>query len=276
MRPLITCIALAAMVSLMAACTPDSVGLEDTPDIAVMPMTGLTTTEAGGSASFTIVLTSEPTATVTIGLSSDDPTEGVVTSAPTLTFTPSGAGIWSTPQTVTVTGQNDFVVDGPIGYTILTGAATSEDPKFENSPVADVTVTNTDDDVVGITVTPSSGLTTTEAGGTATFEVVLTSEPASAVVLIVTSSDPSEVAVFPPSHTFTPVDRSHTFTVTGQDDLLVDGDQLTTITLTVDDPNSDDAYDSIPDLTVSVTNVDDDTPGGGGSDGAPRPPSAPR
>ena len=40
----------------------------------------------------------------------------------------------------------------------------------------DVAVTNTDNDAAGIIVTPTSGLTTTEAGGTATFTIVL--EPA--------------------------------------------------------------------------------------------------
>ena len=47
---------------------------------------GLTTTEAGGTATFTVVLTTQPTADVTIGLSSSDPTEGTVAPA-SLTFT---------------------------------------------------------------------------------------------------------------------------------------------------------------------------------------------
>ncbi len=36
-------------------------------------------------------------------------------------------------------------------------------------------MTNTDNDAAGITVTPTTGLMTTEAGGTATFTVVLNS-----------------------------------------------------------------------------------------------------
>ena len=38
-------------------------------------------------------------------------------------------------------------------------------------------VKNADNDTAGVTVTPIAGLTTTEAGGTATFTVVLTSRP---------------------------------------------------------------------------------------------------
>ena len=43
--------------------------------------------------------------------------------------------------------------------------------------VTNTTVTNTDDDTAGITVEPTSGLTTTEAGETDTFTAVLDSEP---------------------------------------------------------------------------------------------------
>ena len=45
--------------------------------------------------------------------------------------------------------------------------------ELQRLDAADVAVTNTDNDAAGITVTPTTGLTTTEAGGTATFTVVL-------------------------------------------------------------------------------------------------------
>ena len=60
------------------------------------------------------------------------------------------------PQTVTVTGVNDAVVDGNIAYTIVTAAATSADPNYNGLNASDVTVTNTDNDTAGITVTPTS------------------------------------------------------------------------------------------------------------------------
>ena len=50
----------------------------DTAGITVSPISGLTTTEAGGTATFTVVLNTQPTANVTIGLSSSDTTEGTV------------------------------------------------------------------------------------------------------------------------------------------------------------------------------------------------------
>ena len=54
---------------------------------------------------------------------------------------------------------------------------------------ADVSVTNTDNDTAGITVSPTSGLVTTEAGGTATFTIVLNTQPTADVTIGLSSSD---------------------------------------------------------------------------------------
>src|SRR5690606_7057993 len=86
----------------------------DGAGISVNPTSGLITTEAGGTASFTVVLDTQPNADVVIGLSSSDTTEGTVAPA-SLTFT---AANWSTPQTVTVTGVDDAIDDGNVAYTI--------------------------------------------------------------------------------------------------------------------------------------------------------------
>ena len=50
---------------------------------------------------------------------------------------------------------------------------------------------------------------------------------------------------------------AQTVTVTGVDDNLIDGNQTTTITLSVDDANSDNNFDPLADQTVSVTTTDD-------------------
>ena len=73
------------------------------------------TTEAGGTATFTVVLNTKPSADVTIALSSSNTAEGTV-SPVSLIFTTLN---WDTAQTVTVTGVNDQAVDGPITYTIF-------------------------------------------------------------------------------------------------------------------------------------------------------------
>src|SRR5678815_5552787 len=230
----------------------------DVAGVTVSPTTGLTTTEAaGGTATFTVVLNTIPSADVTIALTSSDTTEGTVLPA-SLTFTPAN---WNVAQTVTVTGVDDQVVDGPITYTIVT-AATSGDPSYQGIAVADVTVSNTDNDVAGVTVTPISGLTTTEAAaGTATFTVVLTSQPSADVTIALTSSDTTEGTVSPASLTFTSVNwqTAQTVTVTGVDDAQVDGP--VTYTIVTAATSGDPGYQGIAVADVTVSNTDNDVAG---------------
>src|SRR5262249_41782950 len=154
----------------------------------VTPTMGLTTTEGGGTAAFTVVLNSMPTASVTIGLTSSRPTEG--TARPTaLTFTTAN---WNAPQTATGTGVDDAVADGDQPYTIATTAAMSTDRTYNGLDPADVQVVNNDNDTAGITVTPTMGLQTTEAGAQARFTVVLNSRPTAVVSIELRSSRPSE------------------------------------------------------------------------------------
>src|SRR3990170_2519022 len=132
------------------------------------------TTEAGGSATFTVVLTQAPAigTSVIIAFSSSNPSEGNVTSTNPLVFDDTN---WNIEKTVTVTGADDDVADGNVAYTIITAAAVSDDPEFSGVDPANVSVTNNDNDTAGITVSPTSGLTTTEAGpGTDSFSIVLT------------------------------------------------------------------------------------------------------
>src|SRR5205807_2009424 len=134
-----------------------------------------------------------------------------------LTFTPANA---LTPQTVTITGVNDTLDDGDIEYSIVTAAATSSDASYNGLNAADVSITNTDDDAAGITVSPTSGLVTTEGGGQATFTVVLTSTPTADVTIGLSSSDTSEGSVSPAALTFTAANAltPQTVTITGVDD----------------------------------------------------------
>jgi len=112
--------------------------------VAVSAISG-DTDEGGTTATFTVVLTSQPTADVTIPITSLDLTEGTV-SAATLTFTNAN---WDSAQTVTVTGVDDALIDGDIAYTVEVGDPTSADNDYDaltNADTADVSVTNLDDD----------------------------------------------------------------------------------------------------------------------------------
>ncbi len=160
---------------------------------------------------------------------------------------------------MTATGVDDAVDDGDITYTIITAPAVSSDPNYFGFNPVDVSVTNIDNDGFGITVTPSSGLVTSEAGGTDTFSVKLNSQPSADVTIGLSSSDTSEGTVSPGSLTFTAVnwDTQQTVTITCVDDDVVDGD--ITYTIITAPANSDDPnYDGEDAVDVSVTNLDDD------------------
>jgi hypothetical protein len=230
----------------------------DAPSVTVTPTSGLVTTEALGTATFTVVLATMPSASVTISVTSTDTTEGTVSTA-SLVFTTLN---WSTPQTVTLTGVDDALADGSVAYTITTGAAASADPSYSGLAVADVMATNTDNDVAGVTVTPTSGLLTTEAGGTATFTVVLTSMPTASVTISIASNDTTEGTVSPASLVFTTAnwDTARTVTVTGVNDSFDDGNIAFAI-VTGDGVSTDPSYSGRVIADVTVTNTDNDTAG---------------
>lgn len=139
------------------------------PGISVSSISG-NTSEAGGTASFTVVLDAAPTANVTIPVSSSNALEGSVSTA-LLTFTTAN---WSTPQTVTVTGADETILDGSHAYSVVLGAASSADPGYNGLDPGDVSVTNTDNDVTStITVTG----TTDVADGTTTSLYALLADP---------------------------------------------------------------------------------------------------
>ncbi len=110
--------------------------------ITVTPVSGLSTTEEGGTANFTVVLNTQPTSDVTIGLSSSDITEGTV-SPDGLVFNTAN---WDIPQTATVTGVDDSENDEDIAYSITTAAAVSLDMEYSGRDADDVRVTNVDND----------------------------------------------------------------------------------------------------------------------------------
>ena len=73
-----------------------------------------------------------------------------------LVFTPAN---WNTLKTVTITGVNDNIDDANIIYNIITDPAVSTDAGYSGMNAANVTVSNRDDDVAGVTVSNISAHT---------------------------------------------------------------------------------------------------------------------
>lgn len=251
----------------MGACAVDPPA---TASVVVSPATSaiarLTTSEGGGSASFTLVLDGAPTSTVVVSLSSSQPDEGVVT--PTIaTFTTS---TWNVPQRFVVTGVDDAGPDRTQPYAISLSVASS-DSRFADPP--DVLVENLDDETAGLTLRPvvaphatatglptdASPLLTTSDGGAGTaFTLTLNTAPTGDVIVALTTS---EATLCPTSLVFTPLNWRSPQTVyaRGTKDFAVNGTHLSSLTAT---PTSvDPEYAAVPPLVVQMLSVDDESAG---------------
>jgi len=100
----------------------------------------LSTMEDGGTAQFSVRLASQPTAPVTVPVSSSNGREAFTTPA-SLIFTPEN---WNIDQTVTATGKPDCMRDGNQAYQVLLGRAVSLDPQYMDVSATPVAMTNTD------------------------------------------------------------------------------------------------------------------------------------
>jgi len=267
----------------VSAMNVDNDTILGTANILVNPTSGLKTSETPlSTANFTVVMQAQPTANVTNCLSVSDTTEvaltaggGVVADAGcaggfSITFTPLD---WSTARTVTVTGVDDALWDGAQPFTVSFAAdITTTDVNYNGLIPSSVTGNNNDNDTVGITTT--TPVSTSEAGTTASFTVVLDSQPAGSVTLSVASSlaaeglvktqaaDPyAATAVTPLTFTVANWNVPQTVWIQGQNDLppAVDGNINYTIDLT---PGGADAnYTALGVQSVAATNNDDDAAG---------------
>ncbi|MBL8246576.1 MAG: Ig-like domain repeat protein, partial [Rhodanobacteraceae bacterium] len=172
-----------------------------------------------------------PTADVSFGLISSNTAEGLV-SPSSLTFTPAN---WNVPQAVTVTGVDDPVVDGDVGYSIVTAAATSADAAYNGLNPADVSVSNSDNDSAVVSFA-AAGISQSELTPLMFFSVTLSNPVESGVTLSVNSADGTATAAdytpisatvsFPPGSTL-----SQVVMVTIANDALDEVDENFTLTL---------------------------------------------
>jgi alpha-tubulin suppressor-like RCC1 family protein len=214
--------------------------------------------ETGTTATFTVALQAAPSSNVTIPVSSSDTTEATVSPA-SLVFTSSN---WSTPQTVTVTGVNDASADGTQNFTIVLGAATSADTAYSGYNPADVTGSTADNDVAGITVTPTTSITITEGGSKATFTLVLNTAPSANVTIAVSSSNTAAATVSPSSVTFTTTNygTAQTVSVTPVNDTVGDGNKTFNVVLGAA-TSTDTGYSGLNPADISGLTLDNDTAG---------------
>ncbi len=229
----------------------------DSPGVTVSAISK-NTSESGIQSTFTIVLNTQPSADVNISLNSNDVTEGTIVVS-NLNF---NSVNWKTPQTITVTGVNDVLVDGNIAYQIVTGNTSSTDLNYNNIVVADVEVVNDDNDFAGFALNKTVA-NTNESGTTNNFSIVLIAQPTSDVIIDLVSGDLTEGTIGITQTTFTSSNWNvpQQVTITGVDDLVADGNITYLVTASINIGGSDPNFGSLFAQTVSVTNADNDTPG---------------
>ena len=221
----------------------------DTRDITISE-TALTFNE-GGTVSYTVVLNTQPTGDVTVTPSRSDDSDTDVIVSNALTFS---TGNWNIPQTVTVNAAED---DNP-DHDTATITHTISGADYDSVTAALLQVTVTDSDTHGITI--SEPTLTFNEGGTATYTVVLNTQPSGDVTVTPSRTDDSDTDVtvsnaltFSTGNWNTP----QTVTVRAAEDDDPDHD---TATITHDVSGADyDTITSTPAVTITVT--DNDTRG---------------
>ncbi|MDJ0755910.1 MAG: Calx-beta domain-containing protein [Ardenticatenaceae bacterium] len=243
----------------LLANSPTSITIIDDDSRGVLVLgaeSGLTVSEGGMTDTYTIQLTSEPTATVTleIGVDNGEVDLGAGAGQPiSLTFTTAD---WMNPQTVTATAIDDLSAE-PTHNSVLSHTVRGGD--YGSLTPANIIVTILDDDVPNVTLTPP-GLVITETGvTTATFVMTLDSLPTEPVTVTLTSDDVSECTVAPGVVVLTPANWNTGLpvTVTSVDENIDDADQLCTI-VTSNASSSDADYSDLAVDDLPVTVIDDD------------------
>lgn len=144
----------------------------DGPSVSVQPTEGSTVlTENGVTDSYTITLSAEPTADVTVFITPD---AQITASVPSLTFTTSaGANPWNVPQVVTLTAVNDTTIETVTHNGIVTHSVSSTDPLYSNLSVPTHTAQIWDNDTPSIDIAHTGGSTIINEGSTTGDSVII-------------------------------------------------------------------------------------------------------
>jgi len=232
---------------------PIDVTDDETAGFVVAP-NKVAVSEPDTTADYVIALTSEPTATVTISLTTTDASECLAPAPLTLNNLN-----WRTGVTATVKAVDDRINDDTRACA-LKMTANSSDGDYQGLPLNNMAVTVADDDQAGVVVAPTQ-LTVQEPDGAATFTITLTSEPTATVTIALAASDAGECTM-PASVTLTPAnwEEGVPVAVSAVDDQLDDGDQSCVVQTTVSSADAHYAGIAAADVTTTVQD-DGDTAG---------------
>ncbi|HNH58255.1 MAG TPA: hypothetical protein PK153_25855 [Leptospiraceae bacterium] len=194
-----------------------SISTVDTSLMNIILSAASTTVSEGSTATMNVKLSSEPSPSLTVTLSSSN--AGAISVSPlTLTFDNvcPGAQCWSANQSVTLTGVEDA------NQTSETVTISASAPSATSASLDFKTIENDTGIVLG-------GATSVTEGGIAFVTVVLTGDPGIDRIISLASSDTSALLVFPPSLTFTSSNWNtpQIIQVTGVSDVNTIGETVT-------------------------------------------------
>ena len=247
--------------------TDDDATTPNQPPGVTVSQSQLLVAEDGGVATYTVSLNRQPSEDVVVtasvapaGAATLHRSGAAPGNSAVLRFTTAN---WASPQTVTVTGQDDDL-DNPNDQRTLRIAHTARGGGYSGQAVGNpVAVTVVDDDVddndepkVAFGVTVSKSALAMMEGARDSYSVALNAEPLGPVRIELSSNDTDVATVAPTELVFTTSNwkMPQTVTVTGVDDQQSTGERTTAITHTI----SGGGYRGvvIPDLTVTVGDDD--------------------
>ena len=248
-----------------------SITENETAGLAINLLDGsLQVSEDGTTDSFTVALSSLPSADVTVTFNSAAgqviAEDAANPGSSSIVFTPAN---WNVPQTILLSAVNDAIDEADVHEAVITPTGTSADPQY-NVNFSSLTAQVTDDDTAGVTVDLIDGaVDVAEGGATDTFTVVLDSQPTAGVLVTLVSDNQATAdengepinafLVFTPTNWNVP----QTVRVTAIDDDLAEADPHAgqiTVQISSSTANSqfDPIYDALPDQVVPVSITDND------------------
>ena len=175
------------------------------------------------------------------------------------------SGVWQAELTFDITITNDAIDEDDETFDLKLEYQVGH----QNSPLVDasgnscgdaceVTVTITDDDTAGVTISKTALMVTEEDASGDTYTVVLDSQPTADVTISIGGQSGTDVTAAPTPMTFTSMNwaTAQTVTVTGDDDADLTNDM---VSLTHNAVSSDGDYQGITIAGVMVTVNDNDT-----------------
>ncbi len=212
--------------------------------------------DEGASDTYDVELDTEPAGDVTVTIGGFTGAD-LTLDKDTLTFNEQN---WDMPQRVTVTADHDGDAVDEEQVTLTHTVSATEGSDYDGLKAADVSVTITDDDEPGVSISKTS--LEIDEGASDTYDVELDTEPAGDVTVTIGGFTGADLTLDKDTLTFNEQnwDMPQRVTVTADHDGDAVDEEQVTLTHTVSATEGSD-YDGLKAADVSVTITDDDEPG---------------